>query len=58
MIRSRHSSIQTTDQIYGQANLKRALDYPGMTEELAEFLSTETAGLRYDVETGINVESD
>jgi hypothetical protein len=36
--------------------LERAVKHPGMTEELAEVLSTNVVDVEYEVSTGVNVE--
>lgn len=36
--------------------LEQAVGHPDMTEELAEILSTRTVTVRYEVETGIEIE--
>ena len=40
------------------SNLERAIDHPDMTEELAEILSTKAVKLTYEVNTGIDVDSE
>ena len=39
-------------------NLKRAMDHPDMTPELAEILSTKLVRLEYRVETAVRIDSE
>lgn len=51
-------SCEFADRMLGRrGRLKRALDHPDMTAELAEILSTPSVDLRYEVETDVELES-